>query len=117
MRPYAMTLIAVVSIAAGQILFKLAAQKIAGRSLFEVAVRTDFLLPFGAALIIYAAATIFWVLALRDLDLSRAYMFMSLSFVIVPVIATLMLGEHLSKGYLIGLGLIIAGIIVTQING
>lgn len=112
--PYVFTLLAVGGIAAGQILFKMTAGKITGRPMMESARDLSTIIPFGIALFIYASATVFWVLALRDLPLSRAYMFMAASFIIVPLVSVRVFGETLSTGYFIGLALIIAGLFVTQ---
>jgi multidrug transporter EmrE-like cation transporter len=117
MMPYVLTIIAVMGIAVGQILFKTVASRIGGRGPLELFQDSAVMLPFIASLAIYGAATILWILALQNLQLSRAYMFMSLSFIIVPVISMVFFGETLSLGFLVGLGLIIAGVTVTQVYG
>jgi len=58
-------------------------------------------------------ASLFWMAAMTKFELSFAYPFMSLSFVFVLVISTLLLGEMLTLGKVIGLALIIAGLIVS----
>lgn len=113
--PYVLTILAVLSIAAGQFLFKLVANRMAGRPVVEAATDLSTLLPFALALVVYGGATVLWILALRDLPLSRAYMFMALSFVIVPLLSRVFYAEALSGGFLLGLGLIVAGLIVTQV--
>lgn len=114
MTPYIFACIAVLAIASGQILFKTVALKLVGRPLSEALTDTSVLIPFFLAATIYAGATVFWILALRDLSLSRGYMFMAASFVIVPVISSLLFDERLSLGFLAGVALIITGMIVTQ---
>lgn len=117
MLPYVFTITAVLGIAVGQILFKTVASRIGGRGPLELLHDSSVLLPFIASLAIYGAATVLWILALQNLQLSRAYMFMSLSFIIVPVISMIFFGEALTVGFLIGLALIIAGVTVTQVYG
>jgi drug/metabolite transporter (DMT)-like permease len=107
-----LVLLAVLCIAAGQILFKLTAIRIRGLSIASVLVDWRTITIFGTALGIYAAATLLWVLALRDLSLSYSYMFMSLSFVIVPIAAVVLFGEQLSPAYLVGSAFIICGLVI-----
>lgn len=65
------------------------------------------------ALSIYGIATLIWIYLLRTIELSKAYPFMALSFVFVPLAAAAAYGERLSAGYYAGMLLIIAGIIVV----
>ena len=115
--PYILTICAVLSIAVGQLLFKTTAGRMAGRPMSEWAVDWNVLLPFGISMFIYAGATLLWILALRELALSKAYMFMSLSFVIVPLMSALIFGEKLTMGYMFGLCLILLGLVITQVMG
>ncbi len=115
--PYVFTILAVLGIAAGQILFKTVASRIEGRSPVLLIQDSAFMWPLIGSLTIYACATVLWILALQHLALSRAYMFISLSFVIVPLIAAVFFNEPLTPGFVLGLGLIIAGVIVTQVAG
>lgn len=107
-----LVLLAVLCIAAGQILFKMTAICIQGLPVVSILADWRTITIFGTALGIYAAATLLWVLALRDLSLSYAYMFMSLSFVIVPLAAVLLFGERFSTSYLVGSALIICGLLI-----
>ncbi|MEM8615696.1 MAG: EamA family transporter [Pseudomonadota bacterium] len=114
MLPYILTICAVACIACGQLLFKMTANRMAGRAVSEWAMDLHVLIPFFISMVIYAGATLLWILALRDLPLSRAYMFMTLSFVIVPALSAVFFEERLTIGFLIGLGLILVGLFVTQ---
>lgn len=109
-------MIAVLAIAVGQIFFKSIAVRLMGRPLSEAVLDPAVLVPFFIAASIYAAATVFWILALRDLPLSRGYMFMAASFVIVPAVSTILFGEALSAGFLFGVALIVAGVLITQLT-
>lgn len=64
---------------------------------------------FGAAFI----ASLFWMAAMTKFEISFAYPFMSLSFVLVLILSILIFGETFSWGKVVGLLLIVAGIIVT----
>jgi multidrug transporter EmrE-like cation transporter len=56
-----------------------------------------------------------WMLALQRLDVGYAYPFIALSFVLVPIGATVIFGEPLPAIQLLGLALIIAGVTVSAL--
>lgn len=58
-------------------------------------------------------ASLCWMAAMTKFEISYAYPFMSLSFVFVLLLSVLFFGESFTIGKITGLGLIIAGIIVT----
>ncbi len=64
---------------------------------------------FAAAFI----ASIFWMAAMTKFEISFAYPFMSLSFVLVLILSIYIFGETFTWGKIMGLLLIIAGIIVV----
>ncbi len=64
---------------------------------------------------LYAASTVIWVLALRKLPLSSAYMFMSLGFVIVPIAAHFFFGEAIEWKHAIATLLVVTGILVAAL--
>lgn len=68
-------------------------------------------------LALYGIGTVLWLFALRQLDLSLAYPFVALSFVMVAAAGILVLGEPVSAGRLAGLGLIVLGILVMARAG
>jgi drug/metabolite transporter (DMT)-like permease len=57
-----------------------------------------------------------WLLALQRLELGYAFPFMALSFVLIPVAASLFLGEPLSMKQLMGLGLVFGGVALSAIS-
>lgn len=65
-------------------------------------------------LALYAVGTVFWLLALKHLDLSLAYPFVAISFIVVVAIGVLGLGEPFNTVKLAGLALIVAGILVLS---
>jgi drug/metabolite transporter (DMT)-like permease len=110
MNSYVLALICVLGIAGGQILFKMSASALqrTGNILDPRALVILFI-----ALALYGVTTIAWVWVLRKIELGRAYPLMALAFVIVPIGSYLFLGERFNSQYLIGVGLIVAGIIVA----
>lgn len=65
----------------------------------------------------YASAflgSLFWWLALRTLDLSHAYPFTMLSYVLVIVLSALLFRETITSPKIIGMVLIIAGMIIAS---
>jgi multidrug transporter EmrE-like cation transporter len=64
---------------------------------------------FAAALL----ASVFWILAVSRLELSHAYPFMSLSFVLVFLGAAVFFHEAITPAKAIGLTLIVAGLIIA----
>ena len=101
-----------VLIAGGQILFKQASQRLSERGDAFVTVLFDPAMIIGLA--IYGIATLLWIQALKNVPLSFAYSFMALSYVAVPILSVIFLGETLNLKYWIGAGLIIAGLMVIQ---
>jgi undecaprenyl phosphate-alpha-L-ara4N flippase subunit ArnE len=60
----------------------------------------------------YAVGTVFWVLALARLPLSKVYPFTILTFVLVYVASVYVLGERLSVTLAIGVLLVLSGLVV-----
>jgi drug/metabolite transporter (DMT)-like permease len=108
-----LTLLCVVLIAAGQMLFKIAAAqwRIDGWSWATV---RGFLSPtMILALMLYGLTTILWVFVLRSVPLSAAYPIYALVFVLVPVAAHFLLGEALSWNTVIGGAIIMLGVVIA----
>ena len=110
--PIALTLGTVIMLSSGQIMFKLAANRI---NISEYGIIKSFFLNplLILALIIYAIASISWLLVLRTTPLKIAYPFIALSFVIVPLLSYYFLNESLSWKTILGALLIIIGIAVS----
>ncbi|MCK0149800.1 EamA family transporter [Marivita sp. S6314] len=68
-------------------------------------------------LALYGIGTVFWLFALKQLDLSLAYPFVAMSFVMVAGSGMLFLGEPVQTSRLIGIGLIILGLLVMARGG
>ncbi len=111
-----LTVLCVLLIAAGQILFKVAAMHAAaaaGKPLLEQWLSV----PLVIALVIYGVATILWIWVLQHVPLGIAYPVFALAFFVVPLLAWMFLGEALSMRQFVGAGLIMLGIVVaTQVQ-
>lgn len=106
----AATLLCVVAIAAGQLLFKRVSIEIeASGGWMHSRVLTLGLL----ACAVYGAATLMWIQLLRNAPLNQLYPFMALSFVLVPIASAWLFHEPLNLAYAIGTALIVAGVSVV----
>ena len=76
------------------------------RSLFDPYIFSSFFSAFLASLA--------WMAALKEFELSKAYPFMSLSFVCVLILSYLLFKETVSTQKIIGSILIIVGIIIVS---
>jgi drug/metabolite transporter (DMT)-like permease len=98
--------------AGGQLLFKSAALRLPVHGSFAerlLALTTNAY--FLAALAVYLGLSLVWVWLLRFTPLSRAYLFVALSFALVPLAAALFFDEPLSARFLVGAVLIVCGLI------
>jgi drug/metabolite transporter (DMT)-like permease len=108
-----LTLLCVVLIGVGQLLFKAAAGqwRIDG---WSWATLRSFLSPtMLVALALYGLTTVLWVLVLRSAPLSIAYPLYALVFVLVPVLAHFVFGEPLSWNSLVGGAVIMVGVVIA----
>jgi drug/metabolite transporter (DMT)-like permease len=108
---YVIATLCVVGIAAGQVLFKLAAVSWNRSGSF---LEPGTLGILASALLLYGATTLAWVWVLQKIDLGRAYPLMALSFVLVPVGSYFAFGERFPPQYSIGIALIVVGIVVAM---
>lgn len=66
---------------------------------------------------LHVGALIVWLWALSKVDISFAYPFLALGYVLVSGIAWLWLGEELSQMKLLGMAIIVIGILVLARAG
>ena len=81
-------------------------------NLLQLLLRPWVLSAFAAAF----AASLCWMMALSRLELSQAYPFMALNFLLVCALAVPLFGEALTTAKLVGLGFVIAGLVILS-NG
>ena len=103
-------LLCVLGIAIGQVLFKFGANALnaAGGKLFSTGG-----LVLAAALALYAVTTVAWVWVLQRSELGKAYPFMALAFILVPIASHFVFGESFSWRYAVGCALLVAGVVLT----
>ena len=112
-RALLLTLLCVALLAAGQMLFKIAATQWRIDGWTWATVR-GFLSPsLLMALTLYAVATILWVFILRTVPLNLAFSVYALVFLLVPVSAHFILDESLTLKTLVGAAIIVLGVIVS----
>lgn len=105
------TLVCVLGISIGQLLFKKAAAALPDVLSLPALLQNGWLI---AALALYGITTLGWVWILRHAPLHLAYPFMGLAFLIVPTLAWLFLGEPLHWRTLAGGALIMAGVALAS---
>jgi drug/metabolite transporter (DMT)-like permease len=98
-------------IAAGQVLFKLAAPRVGNADVTGVfgLLTNPYLM---IALTMYGLGTIVWVYLLKFVPLSFAHPFMAITFCLVPFLSWYFLGETLTWRNFAGIGFILAGLVV-----
>jgi drug/metabolite transporter (DMT)-like permease len=101
------TVLCVLGISIGQLLFKQAAVSIRAAHQWQDWLLNGWLI---AALVLYGLTTLAWIWVLRETPLRLAYPFMGLAFLIVPVMSWLFLGEQLRGTTLAGGALILVGV-------
>lgn len=72
-------------------------------------VATSPMIALGIAL--YGLGAVVWILVLARIDVSQAYPFVGLGFIITLAFGVFVLGESVTMTRLIGVGLVAAGII------
>ena len=105
------TLLCVLGISIGQLLFKKAAAALPAVVSLPALLQNGWLI---AALALYGITTLGWVWILRHAPLHMAYPFMGLAFLIVPTLALTFLGEPLHWRTLAGGALIMAGVALAS---
>lgn len=105
------TLLCVLGISIGQLLFKKAAAALPSIISLPSLLQNGWLI---AALALYGVTTLGWVWILRHAPLHLAYPFMGLAFLIVPMLAWGFLGEPLHWRTLAGGVLIMAGVALAS---
>jgi len=107
---FVLTIVCVLGIAIGQILFKQAARTLdPGNGLIAMATNGWLLTAF----VLYGGATLLWIYVLRTTPLSFAYPLFALAFIIVPLLSAFVFGEPVRLSYFVGGALIVAGVFIS----
>lgn len=117
---FALVFVSVALSAVAQTAFKLGVSRVApdtGANLFGKALAMLFSPWVMGGLALYGVGTVLWLFALKRLDLSLAYPFVAMSFVMVALSGMLVLGEPVNAARILGIGLIVAGLVVMAWAG
>ena len=106
---------------AGQTLLKIGLERAGGDgasdtlfSLLGLILRTPMVL---AGLALYAVGAVAWIAVLRRMDLSYAYPFLALNFVLIALVSQFVLGETVPMIRWLGIGAICLGIVLIANSG
>jgi len=101
-------------LALGQLMFKQIGVGMRGQTLLDGFV-TLFQQPLlYGALAIYGLATLLWIWILSRVPLMQAYPWTAAGIVIVSLLGLVVFGERVGPLFWVGIGLILAGLILTQ---
>jgi drug/metabolite transporter (DMT)-like permease len=103
-------------LSAGQFLFKRAGLAIQGRPLADAGWTLATLPSFYLALALYGVATVLWIYVLSRVPLVEAYPWIAGATVAVPLIGWLFSGEQVTPLFWVGMALIVAGLLLTQLS-
>jgi drug/metabolite transporter (DMT)-like permease len=70
-----------------------------------------------AGLCLYGASAVLWVYVLSRADLSFAYPFLSLAYALVTAAATVIFKERFTARQWLGLGFVVAGVMLVAMTG
>jgi uncharacterized membrane protein len=100
---YVTLLVAAICAAAGQVLLKLGAT---GRASLVTFINVQI----GSGLLLYVLGALLWIAALSKAQLTAAYPFTVLTFVLVYMASIFLLGERPAPHAIIGVVLVLAGL-------
>lgn len=106
----------VLLLSSGQILFKKTAQENPPINNIDGLFALVGNIWFWLAVVLYGAATLFWIIILQKVKLSIAYPFSALGFIIIPCAAWFFFDEKISLPYALGSILIIAGVCLISVK-
>lgn len=119
MKAIALALLATLIATLGQLLLKSGMRQVGPIS------RADLIHPFPLlvtvfsnpliliAIPLYVAGFLTWLIVLSKLDLSYAYPFLAVTYVLVPLLSWLLLGEHVPSMRWIGIAVICVGLVLV----
>ena len=119
MKAIALALLAPLIGTLGQLLLKFGMRQVGPVSRSVLSNPVSFLLAmFSNPLILiavplYASGFVIWSVVLSKLDLSYAYPFMAVAYVLVPLLSWLILGEHVPTMRWVGIVVICIGLVLV----
>ncbi len=69
-----------------------------------------------AAMVLYSGGFVVWLVVLSKLDLSHAYPFLALAYILVPLLSWLILGENIPAIRWVGIIVVSIGIILVGLG-
>ncbi len=114
----ALILVSVTLSACAQVLFKLGVAPVPGQaagspSLIGAVIATLLRPGVLGGLALYGIGTVIWLRALAQTELSQAYPFVGLGFVMTAALGYLVFNEALGPSRLVGIALVIAGVVLV----
>jgi len=115
----ALILVSVTLSACAQVLFKLGVAPVPGQAILPgaslISTVLGILLRPGVlgGLALYGIGTVIWLRALAQTELSQAYPFVGLGFVMTAALGYLVFNEAIGPTRLIGIALVIAGVVLV----
>ena len=119
MSAISLALLATVIATLGQLLLKSGMRQVGPISRADLSNPLPLLLTvFSTPLILiaiplYVAGFLTWLIVLSKLDLSYAYPFLAVTYVLVPLLSCLFLGEHVPTMRWIGIAVICIGVVIV----
>ncbi len=119
MKPIMLALAAPVLATLGQLLLKSGMRQVGPISIWDLKSYIPFfVVVFSNQLILiaiglYATGLAIWLIVLWKLDLSFAYPFLALAYVMVPLLSWLILGEYIPTMRWVGIIVVFTGIILV----
>lgn len=105
-------LLNVISLVAGQVLFKVGTNGKAIDSA-NTLIKTLFSPLVFSGLILYAFTTMLWLYILSKIPISRAYPIQALAYPLILILAQFIFNEHITTTRWIGMGIVFAGVIIV----
>jgi len=110
---YILIIVSVALSAAAQLLFKWGIRRIPSSQTSQEFVRSVVVsFPIWMGLVLFAASLVFWFFALRELPISRAYVFVALGIVFVTLGGNVLLGERVSGVGIVGCFVVVGGLLL-----
>ena len=108
-------LVSIVLASGGQLLLKYGINNSGTAGVSAVTYFWNVILNFHviSGLLLYMLSVVFWLLALRQAQLSMLYPVVSLSYILVAAGSALFLGESLPIARIIGVAVIISGVVLV----
>lgn len=100
-----------VGVSIGQVMFKAAALRLPADGIGLRAFGSPVLI---GAYLLWAGLSLFWLIIIREVPLTRAYPFVALSFLFTPLLAWIAFDEGPDLRYAVGIALIAVGVVLTQ---